>query len=358
MEMRRKTKKIISVGAIIWMLTAMFATSTIESTASSTYTLSTSGSITDATVYIDGTKQAKSTITINAQVLKNGNNYNGEVNYWEVSIWRINENERPIPSGFQKTVKVDTENSSISHQREIFTPVSFLGGQNQKTQRFGFSVRAYLMVEDEEDLSVGPTPEDLLSIPVGGGYTFLGEVTTAQLFGTEQNITNHFNPAGIARNLNTNYLKFENTNGTILFVAKTPVKHSISWDSINGGSNSQDPTRTDSGVYGAMKRTINGDTYKIRLLTGGNANPASSAGGEWNHLLVELVNAGVGYTDATFITHYSHSNGEFCWTQEQHSSGSSYRVGRGGSGVSDFAYDYSGHEYDYDGWRPALELVP
>jgi uncharacterized repeat protein (TIGR02543 family) len=211
--------------------------------------------------------------------------------------------------------------------------------------------------EQTQTASTGPIPGTLLNIPVGGGYTFLGEITTAQLFGSGQTILDHFNPTGTNFNTTTNYLKFENTDGTVLFVAKTPVKHTISWDAINGGNATQNAGNVNSGVYGAMQKTINGETYKIRLLTGGNANPASSAGGEWDHLLVALntYNSSV-YNDAYFGT--GSGNGRRSWTQEQHSSGSSARVHRGYDGVSSFRTNYSYNANSDHGWRPALELVP
>jgi hypothetical protein len=368
MEMRRKTKKIISVGAIIWMLTAMLATGTLESTASSTYTLSTSGSITDATVYIDGTKQAKSTITINAQVLKNGNNYTGEVNYWEVSIWRIDENERPIPSGFQQTVKVNTKNSSISHQREIFTPVSFLSGQNQKTQRFGFSVRAYLMIEDEGGSYPINIPEGSLEdkpIDLDNGFVFLGEVTNDQIFGEGKSILNHFNPTGSSTYIDTNYLKFGGINGRFLFVAKNTVKNYISWDSINesayfsNGSSQKGKENYPgifSGVYGDMKKTINGNSYEIRLLTGANINTANQSGtqvsgGEWDDLLLALSNQNSPDYGSLNI------GGQASWVQEQSGSFSFGRLFRGYGGISNLSQGYSNSSSVHFSWRPVLELV-
>jgi hypothetical protein len=210
----------------------------------------------------------------------------------------------------------------------------------------------------QQGSSTGPIPGTLLNIPVGGGYTFLGEVTTDQLFEPGKTILDYFDPTGTNFNTTTNYLKFENTDGTVLFVAKTPVKHSISWDAINGGNSTQDPSNVNSGVYGAMQRIINGETYKIRLLTGGNDNPASSAGGEWDHLLVALVNAGIGYTDATLITYYEDGDGSASWTQEQFGPHSSRRVHRGDIGVSNFDYNNSSDMGSDSGWRPALELVP
>jgi hypothetical protein len=141
-----------------------------------------------------------------------------------------------------------------------------------------------------------------------------------------------------------------------LFIAQKPVKHSISWDSINGGSGHQDSTNVNSGVYGAMQRTINGETYKIRLLTGGNANPASGAGGEWNHLIVSLntYDSSI-YNDVYFGTGFG--NGRASWAQEEYGSNFFNCVYRGSSGVSAFSLINSYTSYFYFGWRPALELV-
>jgi hypothetical protein len=194
------------------------------------------------------------------------------------------------------------------------------------------------------------------SINLKNGYTFLGETSNDQIFGIGKNILNHFNPEGCNASTETDYLKFKTKDGIVLFIAQKPVKHSISWDSINGGSGHQDSTNVNSGVYGAMQRTINGETYKIRLLTGGNANPASSDGGEWNHLLVELNthNSSI-YNDIYFGT--GSGNGRASWTQEQHSSNSSTRVVRGLYGVSLFFHYYSYYAISGSGWRPVLELV-
>jgi hypothetical protein len=118
--------------------------------ANSIYTISTTAGIANETVYIDETNQAKSTITINAQVLKNGSSYVGEVDYWEVSIWRINEYDQPIHSGFQKTVKVQDTSPTLQYQRDIYTSVGFLKGEQQARQRFAYRVMVYLDGIEEE----------------------------------------------------------------------------------------------------------------------------------------------------------------------------------------------------------------
>jgi hypothetical protein len=194
-------------------------------------------------------------------------------------------------------------------------------------------------------------------IDLKNGYLFMGETSSDQIFGFGKNILDIFDPGGCDANVDTDYMKFRSKNGEILFVAKKPVKHSVSWNSINGGSDIQDPGNENSAVYGAMQEGINGETYKIRLLTGGNSNQASGAGGEWGDLLVALnIYDSNSYNDAYFRT--GSGNGGTSWTQEQYGSSSSYRVTRGYLGVSGFHYFNSSNTHSFYGWRPALELVP
>ena len=172
------------------------------------------------------------------------------------------------------------------------------------------------------------------------------------------------------------FLKFEKNDGTILFVAQKTVRNYIAWDAINGGTNEQntssDPTNgnVNSAVYGAMRTEIDGNTYKIRLLTGADGNPAdgetqSSASDhsngiagphEWNDLIVKLHDGNT--YDDDFFELGNWGNGHASWTQEEHGSISFDRVIRGGGGVSNFTINrYSYDTYSFIGWRPALELV-
>jgi hypothetical protein len=240
---------------------------------------------------------------------------------------------------------------------------------NKHLRRFdsGLLDLIQLKFNDFETISNGPIGSmEENSVDLGNGCLFLGEVSNEHIFGTGKNILEYFNPTGINQNENTDFLKFQDKSGSILFIAKTPVKHSVSWDSVNGGSDVQEPNNAESGVYGAMQKVIDGETYKIRLLKGASSNPYSGSGtarhknSEWDDLLVELVSASVGYTDATLMTNYDRGNGSLSWVQEQnpaYHSLHSDRVNRGYYGVSVFNSSHSSGTLSDYGWRPVLELI-
>jgi hypothetical protein len=199
-------------------------------------------------------------------------------------------------------------------------------------------------------------------IDLKNGNIFLGEVASEQIFGTGKNILNYFNPPGADQNVNTNYLKFKSINGAILFIAKTPIKHSISWDSINGGSSNQDSDNINSGVYGAMKKTINEEIYRIRLLKGENeflpsgVKAANQFSSEWDDLMTALVSSNAGYDNERLIRDSSQGYGARSWVQEAGYIYSSFRVCRGGLDISSINDCDSDAEDSRCGWRPVLEL--
>jgi len=146
---------------------------------------------------------------------------------------------------------------------------------------------------------------------------------------------------GTGQNSTAGWLKFAWQN-KILFVAKKPIRNSISWDAIN----------TAKCVYGgAGDKTIviDGLTYKVRLLKGANKDPAGAYNGaichnsEWNRLMLPIHqkaisknwaypdnvesdipvwahNLGTGtqgrYTDEDLLTHNSYGSGSYSWCQE------------------------------------------
>lgn len=141
-------------------------------------------------------------------------------------------------------------------------------------------------------------------------------------------------------------------NQKILFVAKKSFRHSISWDQIHA----------IGAVFGTKTVSIGGKTYKVRLLTGGNGQPASGAGGEWNMIMYGVHQNHLPpwdyYNDQDLQTHNSHGNGSYSWCQETSSANASHRVVRGHGGVSIFGTYTSSVTLADIGWRPVLELVP
>lgn len=178
--------------------------------------------------------------------------------------------------------------------------------------------------------------------------------------------------AGTSQYSNEGWLKFAYM-GNVEFVAKKPIRYSISWDSINAAN----------AVFGNRTIDIGGHTYKIRLMKGkteGKQGDSSSyqgtinRGSEWNKLMLPIhknapsnwaykdnVNSptqdwGVDYSDADLLTHYNNGNGSYSWCQE-YGENTGTRLRRGASGVSgssSFAPYYGGSR---GGWRPVLELV-
>ena len=140
-------------------------------------------------------------------------------------------------------------------------------------------------------------------------------------------------------------------NQKILFVAKKTFRHNLSWDQIHA----------IGAVFGTKTASIGGKTYKVRLLTGGNGQPASEGGGEWNMIMYGVHQNYLPpwdyYNDQDLQTHNSYGNGSYSWCQETSSSDASRRVFRGGLGVSNFGTTTSSFAYTYLGWRPVLELL-
>jgi hypothetical protein len=160
-------------------------------------------------------------------------------------------------------------------------------------------------------------------------------------------------------------------DGTELYIAKRPLRRTISWDSLNAVD----------AVYGSRILTIKGVDYKIRLLKGANSDPtirtsgydvSSARGSEWNRIFYRLTNDTyldskntkaseepfvrlAEYSESDLILHYQTGRGgSYNWCQE--TSGSN-RVIRGRNGVS-YMYWYSPVIASADmGWRPVLEKV-
>lgn len=132
------------------------------------------------------------------------------------------------------------------------------------------------------------------------------------------------------------------------------------------------------------KVSIGGQTYRVRLLKGGDHDPLQSftdidrdfvgSNSEWNNLILPThVHArlqnwtykhyagqteywGINLTDGDLMTLSTLGNGSFTWVQETSDEESYRRVYRGYNGVSLGAADYSWSAVWGYGWRPVLEL--
>lgn len=150
-----------------------------------------------------------------------------------------------------------------------------------------------------------------------------------------------------------------------LLIADRVLLRSVSWDDLNA----QD-------LVTGKTVTIDGQDYKLRLLTGGtnyrSGTDAYSGGrptdNEWDQIIVNESNfSGLPKPTATDLTNNSSNlNGDHnkfwnwynmrSWVQEAYNSGSN-RVTRGYNSARTFDNASSGNRGTNIGWRPALEVL-
>ena len=221
-------------------------------------------------------------------------------------------------------------------------------------------------------------PIDLTSSPgaklfVAGNMQegYFGEVPASELITGTALASAAGISAGTSQFSDIGWLKFA-WKGNIQFVAKKPLRHSISWNNIN----------TAGCVFGTKTVVIGGLTYKVRLMRAGIVDPmtaasgASNHGSEWNRLMLPIhieakdkswaypnnVEAGIPYwgvdfTDEDLHTHNSFGSGSYSWCQETLSTDATRRLSRGYTGVSNSNIGTSSTAGSSFGWRPVLELV-
>lgn len=175
------------------------------------------------------------------------------------------------------------------------------------------------------------------------GFTFASELIGGNALASQIGLS-----AGTAQHDDAGWLKWVK-DGKIMFVARKTFRYNLSWDQIDAVG----------AVFGTKTVSIGGKTYKVRLLTGGNANPASAAGGEWNLIMYGAHNdefpAWDTLSDCGLHVHSDCGNGSYSWCQEVSASDSASRVYRGLSGVANFNTSTSSNAYASSGWRPVLE---
>lgn len=217
-------------------------------------------------------------------------------------------------------------------------------------------------------LGHGDTGSDIGLGDLVDGVRFWGEVPAIELIDGETLAATIGLTAGTAQHTNAGWLHFE-LDGKTLYVAKKPLRYAVSWNQIHA----------QGAVFGTRTVTINGESFKVRLLTGAdvdptpyvsNYDPVNSWGSEWNRLIYnvhdgEHTNANNTtppgawplYSDTDLVVHQTGGNGSRSWCQETRADGPTSRVYRGFNGVSYLQFDSSSALYVASGWRPVLELV-
>lgn len=235
--------------------------------------------------------------------------------------------------------------------------------------------------KNKDDLLGSPGSPYLISGTMQEG--FFGEVAASELITGDALASACGISEGISQHSTAGWLKFA-YKGEILFVAKKPIRHSISWDTIN-------TAKCVYGDSGDKTVVIGGKTYKVRLMRAlePSNNPKTTASAnsgtvnhhsEWNRLMCQIheeaVNGSWDYPDniESDIGILEHSLGSgsqgmysdadlnlivgsgYSWCQEM-GTGTARRLIRGSGGVSHSNYNTSSTAYPTSTWRPVLVLV-
>lgn len=200
---------------------------------------------------------------------------------------------------------------------------------------------------------VGPGPQSLAAGSLSLGW--YGEVSAAELVsGTELAATVGLT-SGVDFNSAAGWLKFAYL-GKILFIAKRPFRHTFDLSSLAAAD-----------IEDGGRRVILGShEFKIRLIEGGNANPAVAPGREWNDLIYRVHKDDptntrwANYTDTELGTVVDSLGGiTTCQETRNFAPWQNERLTRGGYPTpltGDWAQLVGQSTYHY-GWRPVLEYV-
>ena len=111
----------------------------------------------------------------------------------------------------------------------------------------------------------------------------------------------------------------------------------VSWETLN-----------EKGLVFGKEVEIDGEKYKLRILTGSDGNDyGEGCNNEWDRLMDE-------YNEDNNLLHYDNM---YSWCQETDCDYSSNRSIRGYFSARDYNYSNATNTYTYLGWRPALEKL-
>lgn len=153
--------------------------------------------------------------------------------------------------------------------------------------------------------------------------------------------------AGTTFNDDSGWLHFL-VDGQELYIAKKPFRHSVSWDQLD----------TQGIVYGQGIYEYEDKAFRVRLLTGGDEDPASGPGGEWDKVL-RLILAGRGMADYSEadLGISSSTTGRRSLVQETVSGSTTHCVYRGDTVFSAWGSVAKSTVSSTYGWRPVLEMI-
>ena len=233
-----------------------------------------------------------------------------------------------------------------------------------------------------DSIELGPGPSKLIAGNMEEG--FFGETSSSELISGSYLASLVRITQGTSQHSDAGWLKFA-YEGEIQFVAKKPIRHSISWEAIN----------TANCVFGDSGDTTiirGGLTYKVTLMRAlePSNDPKTPSGmysgainhySEWNRLMCQIherainknwgnpfnIESDIGilehslgsgsqgmYSDADLVV--GSGDGRGSWCQEMGSNSTS-RWRRGNNNVAHAGSGTSSTTSSYVGWRPVLRLV-
>lgn len=210
---------------------------------------------------------------------------------------------------------------------------------------------------------LGPGPKELIA--GDGNIGFYGELTKDELLSGEELSMEIGLSEGIPNVGPLTWFKFS-YYGTILFVPKFQLRHSLSWDTLD----------SKGVVNGETTIIINQSILKVRLLEGlnpggskptvpnnGAINPSFTHESEWNRLIYSV--ASTQFTSETIDKFLripegdlllTNSTGSANWCRETFTGDA---IIRGTSiNIGDIRLRPTSNNQNYYGWRPVLELIP
>lgn len=181
---------------------------------------------------------------------------------------------------------------------------------------------------------------------------YIGELASASFISGSALATAVGLSTGTLVNNTTPWLKFVDA-GKTFYMPKMIIRTTITWTQLN----------TLGLILGTKTVVINGLTYKVRVMTGGAADPSNTAGGEYNNYFLRVTNAYPGSdgawaantpTDMGWLG--GTTSGEMIICKEVSTQGG--HLLRGYPGFAGVWYEPDDTAYTAYGWRPVLELVP
>lgn len=257
------------------------------------------------------------------------------------------------------SIKIDGSIAS-GWDSDLWTSVIFDTAPENNLPITGSFKCNFIPKDDEHELEVifkiqyaasEPTPimpDPIPVVPPGNNvllegtsdYGYYGVVSAGDLISGDELCSQIGLMAGESQYSDAGWLKYS-VGGKPLFVAKKPIRHTVSWDNINAVG----------AVWGNSMISKNGIGYIVRLLSTE----------EWNKLMYPIHKDHPdgspnweNFENCDLQVHSSCGNGSYSWTSTP--SGSS-RVYRGGSGVTNSNSSNSFYANNNYGFRPVLEIL-